>query len=294
MSETTSIGKRKRGLGRIAGLGSAGAAFAVMAMMLLVPVSAGAGASGLVSIPIKHFGVSTSYSVSNGACGKVKQFVAPHWSGTTFLAGTKAMAPKCKTSASQNFAAWDAYVNLQTPIHFKTSGSHTISVSWAVTESAAWNITPFSSCALKYADPQSYCEVYSDVFVTGYAYLVNANYSYDNFVSGSGFSNFTDVENYSSNYCYTTCTHYGGNTSSAGGTAGTFTGTGYQNETISATGTYAVNASVAYTLYVTLLVIADVAAEVFDAHATGAGSASAVMNLGTLGNGAALVGVTVT
>lgn len=286
---------RTNRISRLLGYGSAVAALAVTAMMLLVPVSQAAGVSTLTSIPFKSIGVSTSVSQSSGACSKAKTLTMPHWTGTAFLTSAKVTSPKCRAQASPNFASWDAYVNLQVPIHFKTSGSHNVSVSWHLTAAGSWLVTPFGGCSLNYNVPQSYCESYADVFVTGYAYLVDANYSYFNFVSGSsGVNNYSTVENYTNEVCSgSSCTHYTSNYSTAT-LSGSVSGSSYQNETVGAFGTYAVNKTVSYTLYATLLVIVDVGAEIFNAKAITGGSAAASMNMGTLGNGAALVGITVT
>jgi hypothetical protein len=264
-----------------------------MAIMLLVPITAGAGAHGLSTIPIKSFGISTSYSVSNAGCAKAKQLVSPHWTGTAYLAAGKANAPKCKPSPSGNYASWDAYINLQASVHFKTSGTHSINAAWAVTESSTWTVSPYSSCVLNYTVSYSTCTVTAGAEVYGYAYLYDqTNGSFVTYPSGSGGqSNFTTVENYSQNYCYSgTCYHYGGNVTFGGG-SGSFTGSFYQNDSMAS---ITVNKTHSYTLYVTVLVFADAEAEVIAAHSTGVGTASALVNMGTPGNGARLVGVTVT
>jgi hypothetical protein len=289
MSERTRKAYRRRILPGLAGIGSGAAALGVIAIMLVAPLG------GATLIPIKKIGVSVSYSVGSAGCGKVKQFVSPHWSGSAFLTGSKVNAPKCKPGPSGDNANWDAYVNLNTPLKFKTSGSHTITVSWAVTEAATWSVTPFSGCVLKNTMAYSWCEAYTDVFVTGYAYLQdNSNYSYFYFVSGTSMSNYSTVENFS----HTTCTGSSCSTSysnfSSPTLSGSVSGSFFQNETLSATGTYAVNKNDSYTLYVTLLVIADVGAQLMDATALGLGQASATVNLGTLGNGATLAGINVT
>jgi len=282
---------RKRGSGRIAALGTGGVAMAIMALMLLAPLSA-----GVVIIPAKKLGATVSYGVSTGACSHAHQAVAPHWAAATgqFKTAGSAISPSCPPGPSQNYGQWDAQLGLSAVLHFKTGTSHNITVAWKITMASAWTATPYTSCALNYKIAISECLVTADAEVFGYAYLYDQNNgSYFNFGSYVTMSNYTTVENYSQNYCYAgTCTHYGGNYS-FGGPSGSFSGTFMQNSTIGAFGTYAVNNVDSYQLYIVLFALADAEAIVEGAKATGHGSASASVNMGTLGLGAQLVSVTV-
>ena len=141
----------------------------------------------------------------------------------------------------------------------------------------------------------SACITAASAEVFGYAYLYDQNNgSYFNFGSYVQFTNYTTVENYSQNYCYAgTCTHYGGNLT-FGGPSGTFAGTIKQNSTINASGTMAVNNVDSYQLYIVLFTFVNAEAYAQNAKPTGTASASASVNMGTLGNGAQLTSVSYT
>jgi hypothetical protein len=288
---------RKRGYRGLAAFGSGGAAVAVTMLMLLAPLSA----ATTVVIPIKKFGSSVGYSVNTGACAKAKQMVAPKWSPATgmFKSAGSATAPKCAPSTSTNFGSWNSQVDLTTYIHFKANGSYTLTASWKIIEAVSWNQTPFKGCALNYKASFSSCATSASAEIFGFAYLYDtSNSSWGNY--GTLFGTYVNVynssyaQNYSSNYCYSgTCTHYGGNFSSPGPTAGSFSGTVYQNSTISAgaTSTSVINHLDTYELIIVLLTFVDAQASVQNAKAVGVGTATAAINIGTLGFGAQLLSV---
>jgi len=292
---------RQRGYRRIAALGSGGAALAITMLMLLAPLSAAV----TVVIPVAKLGAQVSYSVNTGACAKGKILIAPHWTpaGGMFKGAGSATAPKCAPSPSINSAFVNEGVGLQTTIHFKSGNSHNITVAWKITMSSSWTVTPYTGCVLNYKVSYSTCTTYASAEIFGFAYLYDqTNSGYFNFGTYVDKYNTTSVQNYSNNYCYSgTCYHSGGN-STYGGPPGSFAGTWLGNSTIGAynksagpcsqtSGDCTVNNVDTYALYVQLYIFISVGAYTQNAKGTGAASAMATVNLGTIGNGAQLTSV---
>jgi hypothetical protein len=280
-------------LWRAATFGSTGILVAVTALLVLAPITSAASANYL--IPRGKLTAGTQFDISKAACGKAKQTKAPHWSASTgnFLTAGSATAPVCKPSASENSASWSGSVSFISLLKFKASGNYTITLAWQIAESALWNATPYSSCALNYNAAFSTCLVSAESEIFGYAYLFDENNgSYFNFGTYVQLYNFTTVQNYSENYCSgAVCTIYSGNTSSGNNSA--FSGTVFASSVLSATGSNAVVKGDTYELEAYLSVEAYADAYTENAHSTGSASATASTNTGTHGEYARLTSVTV-
>jgi hypothetical protein len=284
-------------LGRTATLGTTAAFVAVAALMFLAPLSA--AATGAILVPKRSIGATTQLDVQLAGCGKAHVGKAPHYATKTgvFLFSGTASAVPCKRAPMGSSAFNVGDLSMSAPIKVKASGNYVINMTWRVTQTSSWNMTPFSSCTLNYAASYSICLVEAEVSVYAFTYLYDSNGSYFNF-GGAGASfnpfNISYVENYSQNYnCAPTCTHGGGNYS-YGGLTGTDKGTFVRSTVLNASGSYALTKGTTYTLEVIFEEFASAYAEVESATATGTPSAFASMNAGTGGNSAQLQTVTVT
>jgi len=160
-----------------------------------------------------------------------------------------------------------------------------------------WSLTPFSGCVLNYAAAYSTCAAYSEVSIFSYIFITDQSnstwgtYGYGYAIGGFlDYYNYTSVQNYSQNYAGT---HYGGNYSS-GNLSGSFTGTTVQSSMIALSGTSSIVKTDVYVAQIYFSVSADTGAYVQSAHSTGAASAAASVNMGTLGNGATLGSISIT
>lgn len=296
---------------------TAGSAFAVTLLMVLVPASAGAGAHATVVLKAPYKGTLGSPNVylSWNGCTKAKM-VVPKWSALTGTAtGSESNAAKtCPKSIGTVGAYNSAYASggIQIAIPFKigTSGNHSIASSWTVTLATTQSFTS-SGCPAKsivyppplYSYQNAYCEDGANLGISFDAYVVDltngsyygTNYSYAASYNDSYWANST----YCYNYGTPTCSNksgflsygysYGYNdpgwSSFAFGTPTTFT--------LWTNGTSMVKTD---RWALILSVGTDAGAFVDTSHLLGPWSATAMgaLNMGTLGNGAKLNSVTIT
>lgn len=285
----------KRYRGRTAALGTVGGAAAVAMLMLLLPVSS---ATTIIKAPYTAFPGSVSDQKSYGACGRVKEVKSPLWHAKLgmFTADGSAKSPACSgPRASQNFADWITQVSLVGTLHFKTNGTYNITNFWKVAWTATWNTTPFSKCVLNYKATYSECYESAEVEFYGqqliYDQTTGANFALAQPPTGysADFSNYSYVENYSSNSC-PTCTPSGGNFSSGSPLSGSFTGTTLANATIV---NYTANNVDTYYYNVFCIVWVLTTAEVENAHVSGAGGGSASANFAPPGRGVQLQSISI-
>ena len=267
------------------------AVFAIAFLLVTVPVC-----SGATSVPFSKLSPKFGSSTYTWGCGKVHQSRSPHFSNRTgvFLASGSATTPSCPAFLSNDSAVWNGEVNFTKLLSFKHHARHLITFAWNVSESASWSIHPFSSCTLNYSATESIC------LTNAFAILAMNAGLYDVTTGGPVLAskyfynlNYSEVRNWSQYTCISgTCTVYSGNTS-VGGLTGSFNRSFDVNLTIHATGRWA-RTSDQYRLTCFLLVAAQADAYAVNATPVGAGSATALVNLGQGGFEAKLISVSIT
>lgn len=281
-------GKGKNGRGRWtpgAGLGSAIGALAVVALVALVPVSQATAATPQLLLPAKDFGTTYSTGTQYGACGTAKIVKAPHFSDRSrlFKGSVASSAPACKPSASSNVGIADEELLLTTTsLPFKHNGSYVLNFTWNFTVAETWDLVPYSTCALNFADPQSSCFVYvEDTVYTQPIIFDESNYSWGPYSAGVAFA--TALDFYTFSFGYVQNSTYGNSSYGVTG-AGSFSGTLNGTNTFNLTGTSSIVSTNTYEVEVIVLIQTIAEAYSYDAKATGKASASATINCATLGN----------
>jgi len=270
--------------GRIAAWG-AGMALAVSVLMILTPAAMGTSAGLTIHKPFKTLPQSSSYSVSVSGCGKAKTPLGPKFTPKTgvFKIEGQATAPACKLHpGQQSYADWDGSWNTQGPFFFKSNGTHSVAFNWKMTASNSWTIPAFT-CALNYAAMDSECYASAQVFVIVLAQVFDqTNFTQFTSTSSTPVSNSSYQDNFSQRACGT-CSPSGGNFS--GGPGGSWSGSVTGSTIVNMTGVNSIaNKSNTYNMYFTLIAIADVSAYTINAGSSSPVTASAQMNMATLGN----------
>lgn len=280
-----SNGWRSRIAGRTAAWGSVGGVAFVAAVMMLAP----AASAVTIVKPYTHFSASISYSVTHAGCAKASFGHLPVWSKKTglFRTAVKTSAPNCPASSSNNYADGVGSVNLFAAIHFKSSGNHTITAAWKISEVATWNATPYTGCTFSSAS-FSACIAEADVEVFGYIFIDDlSNSTWGTYGYGFAIGGFNSVFNNT----YSEISNLG---NFSGGSNGAFAGTMAFNSTLNLTGTSAINKADNYTVQIYLQAFCYSAAYAYNG-AKGVGKASAVasMDLASTGHAAALSAIVI-
>jgi len=277
------------------GIGSAGAALAVAALMALVPMTAAATPS-LIHISPKIFGATISTGTTAGACGTAKITKSPSYSPRSqiFRGSISASSPACKPQSSENegIAYWEGLMTT-TKLAFPTSGNHFLNFSWLFNVNESWSMTPYTHCAVNYADPASICDTYvEDTLYVQPILFDNSNSSWGPFGAGLAFSNSIDLYTFSFAYVQnSSCS--GCNFSFGTPGAGSFVGTLNGTNSFNLSGTSVINKADKFSLQIIVEVECLTFAYKVDASTHGTPSASASINAGTSGNGVKLVGATI-
>lgn len=281
-----------RGMGG-AGLGTAAGTLAIVALVALVPVSQAASATSRTTVPITDFQTTIATDTQVGGCGSDKLVKAPHFSYTTrlFKGSVSADAPYCKALGSDNVGyAAEGIALTSSNIPFTHNGNYVLRFTWNVSVDGTWSLTPWSICALNYANLASACFVEVEAVFSVVAEIIDdSNYSWGPY--GDGVADST--------YLVASAIDYVGNTSygnySSGSTgSGSFSGPLNGTTTFTLSGTSAIVRSNTYTVALYLDIYAYVAAYAVYAKAAGKASASASVNCATGGNQAFLRSITLT
>lgn len=279
MGRNRGAATRTRGWGRYVGAGSAGLAVAVAALMALAPATLGNG----VTIPIKSFGVTISTSTTAGACGHAKIVKSLTFSSTTgdLKGAVAAKSPACSHRVSANEAYATDSMNLVNPnFRFPHSGSYKMFVNWSFTVNESWSMTPYTSCTLNYADPNSLCMVYTEDTIYAQPYLYDQSNSSWN---GYGFNFSSPVDIYLKSFAYVENTTFGNFSFGVPG-PGSFSGTLKGTNTFSLSGAAAINASNHFTFDIIFEIQTLTFAYAQDARTTGAASAAATIDMASGSN----------
>jgi hypothetical protein len=272
-------------LGRLTTIGTGGAAFLISALMMFAP-SAGAT---VLHKPFNQFPGGVSVSTQFEHCAKVKTVKMPTWSQKTgvFHAYGTGKAPPCKITGNlASYADWDGSFNFQGPFMWTSNGTHVVNISWKAVYAMAWSVAK-TGCVLNYnvALSECYASAQVAVLMAGLTYDTNNFTQFNSPVSTPLPQNYSYVSNVSQRTCMPTCTVTSSNTSSGilnGSNVGTTVGNSIYNES----GSYAIaNDSHPYELYFTVILLIFVEAFTINAKTTSPLSASASINMGTLGNG---------
>ena len=294
--------------------GSTGLLAAVTLLMVLSPAGASAvHAKVTLSAPYKgSLGSGNQYtSVQGCASGKVTS--PPKWSGTS---GTISMSEMAKSATcakvvgsvgSYSSAYADSGMAVVIPFKVSSNGAHSVSttlnVNLASAFSSAWANCPTSK--VSYPPPTnsygySYCEVGTD-------YSVYTSISVQDLNNNSWYGNYSYMDSYNDSYWenYTYCYNYGtpscSNHTGSGGYAytfswneqGAFAVNGASTLTFWTNGTNMVRTH-HYVVYISISTNIGDYADQYNLAGHWLASASASMNLATLGNGAKVGSVVVT
>jgi hypothetical protein len=287
--------KRRRLARSIFGWGSGGGVLLVAAMMALLPAATAATVHPASVIPVSKFGATIGSDTTKGACGKAKIVKSPSWAKKrgTFLGSVSSSAPVCAPQTAPNEGETTTYADLQTTrIHFASSGSYVMNVSWAMKVNETWSLTPFATCTLNYAVPSSMCETWTEDTLYAYVMIDDlSNSTWGEYGYGYSFGSFIDV--YTSSFAYFYNSTYGNYSYGSAG-AGSFSGTLNESNLLNLTGTSAINHSDQFEVSIYLEISTIALAYSISAKTTGKAAASASINAGTLGNGIKLRSITVT
>jgi len=256
-------------------------------------------AAGATVVPPYKGSVSVNYnSVYTGGCGAVgKTVVKAAWSPITGVGhfADSGAAKACPMSLAgvggSSNGEGNGEFEIAVPLHVGTTGAHSVGAMWSFKWATSEALTVKGSCPAAKVNSAGYgyqyCSVYADAYIYGYSYLVdttNGSYFYSPSY-WSGVSNYT--ETYNDTYCYNfNCTSYNSSFGAPGSSAGSTTFTWWFNGTMVKSHHYALVAYVYGAAYVSIYG--------YPAAGYKGSFGSAMLNMGTLGNGAKLTGISVT
>ncbi|MCI4330492.1 MAG: hypothetical protein L3K19_01415 [Thermoplasmata archaeon] len=305
---------KSMGSGRLLAFGATGFATAVTLLMVLAPAGAGAHPNLTMTAPYKHTAWSPQYYSSVNGCAAAattKSLWNPTTGTVTF--SDAAAAKVCKAIVGQVGSYSSAYTEtggqLAIPFTVSSNGAHSITSSWTVNIASALAKTTGGCPKPNVAPTQpylssayAYCESGNEVsfYMSGYVSDLNNgswynyNGSYADAYNYSFWENYTSCSNYGTPSCYNSTTGYGYLYSygynEVGLAAWTFNGattfTMWNNGTNMVKGHH-------YVLYVSLSDDKEAYADAYNLLGHWAGSASASINMATLGNGAKLNSVAI-
>jgi len=295
-------------------LGTTGLAAAVALIMVLSPASASVVNRSVVLTPAYKGTVSQpSTYLSVSGCAKAKLTPA-HWNAKTGLVtlADSGSAVTCAKSlgyvGGSSSAFTESYIEVAIPVHAAHNGNNTVASAWSVNLASSSTFSA-AACPAKnvnyhpalYQYSSAYCEAGADLefeVSSSVQDLSNTSwYSNSSYVYGYNDSyneNYTDCYNYGTptcyNYSYANSYHgsYGYNTAGVS----SFTMNGASSLVLYNNGTHMVRGH-HYVLTFEAFVYTDLFAEKANLLGPWTGSASAVINLATLGNGATLSSVSI-
>ena len=251
-------------------------------------------AAGATMVPPYKGSVSANYnSQSTGGCSAVGKIVAKAaWSPVTGIGhfADAASAKSCAKSLAGIGSGSNGYASgefeIAIPVHIATTGAHSVAPTWMFTIADSQKMSVGGVCpAVKISATgygSSYCDASSEAYVSGYAYLVdttNGTYFYSTSY-WSGFFNYSSQ--YNDTYCYNfNCSYY----NSSYGAPSTFSG--------STSHTWWFNGTMVKSHKYVLITYVYGGASAY-LYGYPKSSASAMVNLATLGNGAKLSSISVT
>jgi len=180
---------------------------AVALIMALSPAAAAAGHTYHAPYTGTVSQTSSYTSVSGCATGALTSPV--NWSASTgtFTMAAKSSGKGCGTQLAgvggNSYGSAEGGLEVAIPIKAATSAAHSISVNWKIHASVSESMTPGTCVTSNTTTFFQYCEVFADVSIYGFAYLVdttNGTYFYP--------TNYWDYynESYNETYCYSgTC-----------------------------------------------------------------------------------------
>jgi len=258
-------------------------------MLLLSQVAA----AGTVVPPYKGTVQQNYNSQSTGGCSAIgKNTAKASWSPVTGVGhlGEVASAKTCGKSLAGVGGNSNGYASgefeIAVPIKIATTGAHSVAAAWTISLTDSQKMTVGGVCpAVKLNSlgaGYSYCDASSEAYVSGYAYLVdvtNGTYFYST-TYWSGLFNYSSQ--YNDTYCYNfNCTSY----NYTYGTPSTFSG--------SASHTWYFNGTMVKSHHYVLIAYMYGGASAY-LYGFPKSTASAMVNMATLGNGAKLTGISVT
>jgi len=268
---------------------TAGGGAALVVMLFVTSVAAGA----TMVPPYKGSVVSNYNSQSSGGCKAVGKNVAPAgWSSVTGIGhlAEAASAKSCAKSlagiggSSSGYASGEFEIAI--PVKIGSTGTHSVSPTWMFTLADSQAMSVGGKCpAVKISATgygSSYCDASAEAYISGYAYFVditNGTYFYSSNY-WSGFFNYSSQ--YNDTYCYNfNCSYY----NSSYGAPSSFSG--------STSHTWWFNGTMVKTHHYVLITYVYGGADAY-LYGYPASSATASVNLATLGNGAKLTSISVT
>lgn len=301
--------------GRFLAAGGTGFALGVALLMVLSPVSAGAGVHPAVSLVAPYKGTVSSpnsYSSFNG-CAVLKSGTTK-WAATTGMvtstssAGAKTCAKSLGSVGAYSSAYGSTGVSVGIPFKVGSNGNHSIGSSFTVTLATTQTFTS-TPCKLNvnyapalYQYSYGYCEDgasnYFDLSVS-VVDLNNASWYSQNYSYAYAYNN-SYTENYSDCYNYGTPTCYNSNGTHSYGYSYGYNDPGFAAFAWNGATSFSMwtNATMMvkthhYALIISISTSTDAFAEKYNVIGAWTGSASDSINMGTLGNGAKLNSVTI-
>jgi hypothetical protein len=301
---------------RAMAFGSTGLAAAVTLLMVLAPASAGVAPLKVMTPAYKHTVSQTNSYLSQSGCAKAKT-VAGKWnpgSGTlTGLASSSSSSCPKVLGGVGAYSSGYAQTSMVVAVPFTVSkgGNHSISEAISVNLAESSALTT-GACPAKnvnynpplYGSSYAYCEAGAFVEWEMYAYLADlSNNSWYNYNSSSAFAynssyitNYTDCYNYGtpscSNSSYGSSYGYAYGYNAPGFSSSTFMWNGATSFSMWNNGTNMVRGH-HYILEVNMYVYTDTYVDAYNLLGHWAASASGLVNMATLGNGATVSSITV-
>ena len=272
---------------------STGGGAALVAMLFVTSVAAGA----TLVAPYKG-AVLTNYNSNNtGGCAAIgKNLAMAAWSPMTGaghfaeVAGAKSCTKSLAGVGTGSNGGANGEFELAIPIKIATNGAHSVAATWSLSWASANVLTLGGVCPapkLIHGNGSSYCSAYSDAYIYGYNYLIdttNGTY-FGSSTYWGGASNYTSM--YNDTYCYSfTCSYYNSSYGTPGSSSGSISFTWWFNGTMAKSHHYAVVAYIYGSAYASIY-----------GYPNGGypkSSASAMVNMATLGHGAKLTSITIT
>ena len=271
----------------------------VALMMALASASAGVHPATVIVAPYHHAAQIDSNYVSSSGCIKAKETTKAHWKATTGLGKFAGWAKgaSCKgifgTIGSGSYGSVGGQFEIALSIHIGP-GKTSVQAAWTIKAVGAMSLTTSGTCPSPASTSSGYsyvdCYLAAEVGVEADAWVVDLTNG-STFYSTTFFFMYNDTYQQNYTYCYSgTCYSYNYSYgTSPGGFSGTFAYTSYSNGTYNAAHKYAL------LTYVDAFVYASLSNYAYPG-ASGpfpTGTASASINMATLGNGATLTSVTI-
>jgi hypothetical protein len=287
-------------------------------VLFLIGPLAGAGALPRVvvlSAPYKGSLASPGYSLSVNGCASAKVTALPQWNASTgdLRTSDAARAKACQkafgSAAADSFGQAGSAVDLGVPFRVASNGSHSISSSWTFTTAATRTAT-IGGCPPKrvnfhpglYSSTTGQCSDGTTLYLYISSRVVDLNnaswYQYNGsgvqMYNESGWLNYTDCYNYGTPTCYNTTGPFSYAFSSFLNTQG-FSASAWSGSvgaTFWTNGT-SMRAGHHYALLVTVSFFVEAFAIAYGLTTPWVASASASLNMATLGNAARLNSISI-